>query len=586
LIGVADSQTKLNVQFSGVPGGLRVFAPLHPSTGGATLLNPATGAPLTSGNALDGTFVEIPLVNGAGNAVWQVDAANPAQLDNLAFGVALQGGSQPPTQGQLDTVRQQVIATLEPASTQTLAATGPIPRFLDEHAPRTVVNLQLTARYVSAASSSRLSAKAVSVSAASNGTLSYVATNNSDTNATNVVVRGNAPAGVVFGSCSTTGGSCTSNPGGFTATIPNVGSGQSQTINVQANVADAQASDTNFTPEAKAWISGNQEDSELGDNQASVVIQRRGPFCAMSVVPSTMSPDALLHFLDVSVNLSPASCQWTGVGDASWLRLFQSSSNDLQVTVFPNVTPKTRVGHVTITASDPAIGAASEITADVTINQGASALDDSSRFITLMYLSFLGRNPSQPEINNWLTSGRSRADMANDFWNSAEFGFGGRFVATLYVALLGRDAEFNGWQFQRFAVSNNAFTQVQLADNFLNSAEYKGQHPNQSDADFVNFLFSSILGRSPSPDEMAFRLNQLKTTSRAQVASDLLVAPEFRARINGQLDAFLVYATLLLRDGSPAERQARMDALNKGQTTTSKILTEIINSPEFQLVFQ
>ena len=48
---------------------------------------------------------------------------------------------------------------------------------------------------------------------------------------------------------------------------------------------------------------------------------------------------------------------------------------------------------------------------------------------------------------------------------------GGRFIAGLYVGLPGRDAEYDGWLFQRNALATGGATPPGLVLNFLNSSD-------------------------------------------------------------------------------------------------------------------
>jgi hypothetical protein len=71
--------------------------------------------------------------------------------------------------------------------------------------------------------------------------------------------------------------------------------------------------------------------------------------------------------------------------------------------------------------------------------------------------------------------------------------------------------------------------------------------------------------------------------TRVAFARDLLNSAEFRQGKNARLLAFLFYATLLNRGPGSAELIMRRDqiAANPSEATMLAILTDIVNSPEF-----
>jgi hypothetical protein len=99
--GLADFGTRLKATFTDVPAGVRIFVSIYEvnSTGGnrAIMVGTESGAffPVT---ALTDTFglnasiqgidvAEVPIVNGAGTAVWEIVAHDPLQIGRVEFSV-------------------------------------------------------------------------------------------------------------------------------------------------------------------------------------------------------------------------------------------------------------------------------------------------------------------------------------------------------------------------------------------------------------------------------------------------------------------------------------------------------------------
>jgi hypothetical protein len=248
--------------------------------------------------------------------------------------------------------------------------------------------------------------------------------------------------------------------------------------------------------------------------------------------------------------------------------------------VFPNFTPTPR--QATITAGGKTF----------TISQGANARTADERFVQLIYFSFFGRPPSEDElklqVNQGLGTAKDYANLVMGFLTSEEFNLGGRFVAGLYVGLLDRNAEFGGWQFQRDAKGRGDIAPQALVNNFLSSGEYTLRFGNPDNQEFVRLLYRYILRREATPQEVINQSNRLQpqgSMTRADMAFNFLNSDEFRQKLDARLTAFLLYSTLLLRDATPDEMALRMGQLaNATPAIVKQIVAEIIQTPEFRLV--
>lgn len=212
------------------------------------------------------------------------------------------------------------------------------------------------------------------------------------------------------------------------------------------------------------------------------------------------------------------------------------------------------------------------------------------RFAAAMYYNMLGRAGEDAEVDfqvlQGLFRGLSRAGLAYNFFHSAEFNLTARFAAGLYVGLLNRDPEYRGWLFQRNALSRGEVTQLQLVQNFLESQEYRLKFGNPADEQFVANLYAYVLRRSAQPAELAAQVAALRGgMPRAIMASAFLNSEEFRAGSGPRLMSFLLYAAILQRDGSPAERDFRASQLQSGVPLRT-LLEGFIESPEFAQVLE
>jgi hypothetical protein len=279
----------------------------------------------------------------------------------------------------------------------------------------------------------------------------------------------------------------------------------------------------------------------------------------------------------LTLTASTPSCAWTATSNRPWLQVGTASgtgSRTLSYRVYPNFGSQTRTGTITIG------GVA------VNVTQSASTEPVARRFIRLLYFSYFGRAASDEEVSAWIATGASRRVLAASFLRSQEFNLAGRFVAGLYVGILNRDPEFSGWIFQRDEISTGAGQQCVFANNFVNSAEFALRNPNLTNEGFIRLLYLQVLGREPSPSEIGTQLPALQAIGRGQLACNFLNTDEFRLGKDARLTAFLLYATLLLRDSSEQERTNLRNVLTTNPSALEPLLDLFTNSSEINLLLQ
>jgi hypothetical protein len=276
---------------------------------------------------------------------------------------------------------------------------------------------------------------------------------------------------------------------------------------------------------------------------------------------------------------SDPSCPWTSFSTQIWAQRYpQTGTGSATVEYSVNPTANTGGRAATIYIG----GQAFTIVQDLYM-----AGTEDERFVKFLYFGFLGRQPSATELTTQLTAlsgGLTRTTLAVNLFNSDEFNNVGRFVAGLYVGILGRDAEYAGWVFQRAALLNGTVSQAQLVTNFLGSLEYSLKYGSPTDNQYVQLLYQNVLRRTPSPAELSAQLALLSSgTSRTQLALNFLNGSEFRANSGPKLTAFLQYATLLVRDSEQWERDYWSNLMSTTMTV-SDVFGYFVNSDEIKIL--
>jgi len=172
IAGVADSGTRLAARFTNVPAGVRVFVSANNAAGSTTgsaavlvttdangasnigspsVARPLPTAPFSQGSLTCGSdtrpAIEVPLVNGAGLAVWEVTSSNPSANEEFIFTYAVAFRPNP-QQGLPGLGTAQVIGNLAPFYTannqvERMGSTIlPIPRFASRTDATTIATFQ------------------------------------------------------------------------------------------------------------------------------------------------------------------------------------------------------------------------------------------------------------------------------------------------------------------------------------------------------------------------------------------------------------------------------------------------------------
>ncbi len=327
--------------------------------------------------------------------------------------------------------------------------------------------------------------------------------------------------------------------------------------------------------------------SSIQIGSVSIPVSQAASTCTFALNGSTRSVDAGTATGTLQLT-TQSNCYWTADRNATWIQTFPLSgmgSGPTTYTVFPNFGTSTRTASLTIGGRT------------FTVTQAPATGTVAERFVRLIYFSYFGRLPTTAEVAFQAGSGLSREQLALNFFNSPEFNNGGRFVAGLYVGLLNRDAEYDGWLFQRNAMAGGFVDQFTSVANFLASGEFTINNPGQTTRTFVTMLYRQVLLREPTVAEVDFHAGSITGSfTRPAAARNFLTGAEFAAGAGPRLTAFLAYACLLQRQPSPTELSAIATIAAQAQATPQlelrfarirdQILAPFANSAEINLILQ
>jgi hypothetical protein len=180
------------------------------------------------------------------------------------------------------------------------------------------------------------------------------------------------------------------------------------------------------------------------------------------------------------------------------------------------------------------------------------------RTVRLAYLRLAGRCPSQQELawfDTYLRGGGSSAIAVGTIAASPAALTG--LVEGEYQRLLHRSADPGGLAFWRSWLASTH--RLDLLDaNLLASAEFSAQQADGGSQAFVAGLYTTVLGRTGAPSEVAYWTQRLAAgATRGAVALAIIDSPESGRRTVGR-----TYAALLRRPADPGGVAYWLSVLN------------------------
>ena len=178
------------------------------------------------------------------------------------------------------------------------------------------------------------------------------------------------------------------------------------------------------------------------------------------------------------------------------------------------------------------------------INRSLSDAD----YVETLYVAFMGRGSDSGGKAYWvdlLEAGLPRVDVFAGFANSAEFehlcnvagirrgmhhpppgGYAQMFIKRMYLTTLERDADHEGvifWQ----GLAVDGMTGAAMAYEFVFSGEMERR--SLSNAEYIEILYNSMMGRVSDPEGMAFWLDMMERqgVSRYAVFANFVMSGEF-----------------------------------------------------------
>ena len=198
---------------------------------------------------------------------------------------------------------------------------------------------------------------------------------------------------------------------------------------------------------------------------------------------------------------------------------------------------------------------------------------DNTSFVTNLYHDVLHRAPDV-KSEFWvlkLIGGTSRREVATSFWESDEHRT--LEVSQFYQTFLQRVPDGPGEAAFKSMLENGT-TELQVEQFFLNSSEYRVLH--SSAANFVESLYSEVLGRSPTTSEESTAVSEFNQEGSQRLVADLVNSLEsYKDIVSND------YTTFMNRPADPGGQVFWANTLRNNGGNTEQVALAFLSADEY-----
>jgi len=206
-------------------------------------------------------------------------------------------------------------------------------------------------------------------------------------------------------------------------------------------------------------------------------------------------------------------------------------------------------------------------------------------FAMQMYRDFLGREGDADGLHFYLntigTNNLVKPAIVESFFNSPEFQNVGAAVTRLYFAFFNRFPDFPGFQFQTNVIRQGG-TVAQVANGFALSPEFTTTYGALNNTQYVQLLYTNVLGRSATQPEIDFHVNRLvnQGATRGDVMAGFSESPEYINARRNHVYVAMMYVGMLRRAPDQVGFDFYLNLLNQGTPGLNQVMG-FYNSTEY-----
>lgn len=211
------------------------------------------------------------------------------------------------------------------------------------------------------------------------------------------------------------------------------------------------------------------------------------------------------------------------------------------------------------------------------------SLPTAEDFVTQQYEDFLSRAPDPAGLAYWsnqLAAGADPSTLVESLALSDEFAGTIAPVVRLYYAHFQRPPDHEG--LNHWAnVARSGATLAGISEEFVRSPEFVATYGALSDTEYVDLVYSNVLGRGADPAGSSYWTDQLdRGLSRGGLMAAFSDSPEYRDRIDPRVRATMLYVGMLRRTPEADGLDYWADVLDSGARYRD-VIAGFLGAPEY-----
>ncbi len=192
-----------------------------------------------------------------------------------------------------------------------------------------------------------------------------------------------------------------------------------------------------------------------------------------------------------------------------------------------------------------------------------------SEGVNRQYLDFLGRSSDLSGLGFWhsgLSGGTvDETGLVQAFLDSNEFGATASPVVRLYLAYFRRIPDYGGLTYW-ISEHRGGMSLTAISDQFAQSQEFRGTYGSLSDSQFVDRVYTNVLGRPADSEGQAYWTDQLRSgrLTRGGMMVGFSESAENRGGTDANVDVIVTYVGMLRRSPDQSGYAYWVDQAKKG----------------------
>lgn len=213
-------------------------------------------------------------------------------------------------------------------------------------------------------------------------------------------------------------------------------------------------------------------------------------------------------------------------------------------------------------------------------------------FVTQQYLDMTAKAPTATELATWVADleagstakavAKTKGDLIAALRVSADNTANVDPVVRLYRAYFLRAPDAGGLDFWVARRRSGTWTLKRISDYFASSSEFKTKYGTLTNEEFVERIYTDVLGRAPDPSGLDYWTRQLDLglKTRGDVMLAFSDSSEFRRKQAENTDVAVSYIFLLDRAANTAETSDWVTRQKAG-TSLAELAAEVLDSTEY-----